>query len=261
MPQTDATLPVIVPTNSGALTTTTGPQRIATRMAENLLGVARSQERALAAQRRYRIGDYEFREADHAQIQRWARRLGMGPEAVVEGLARIWTTSCGGDFDVCIQDGAIDALMWDFDLFPLNNWDWVAGLKITCLGILNAPNKPLPNLPECLSCLECSGWFNKKPLTSLQLCHAPALERLDCFQNQLTDLDLTPVPRLKVLWCCYNELTTLDLTPVPGLGRLDCSHNELTQLDLTPVQGLRWLNCDRKVKIRNAPQNLEVSYP
>ena len=69
------------------------------------------------------------------------------------------------------------------------------------------------------------------------------------------------MPRLKVLWCCYNELTTLDLTPVPGLGRLDCSHNELTQLDLTPVQGLRWLNCDRKVKIRNAPQNLEVSYP
>lgn len=57
MPQPDAALPVIVPTNSGALTTTTGPQRIATRMAENLLGLARNQERALAAQRHHPLCD------------------------------------------------------------------------------------------------------------------------------------------------------------------------------------------------------------
>lgn len=50
-------LPTIAPANGGALTTATSPQRIATRMAENLLGVARSQERALAAQRHHPLGD------------------------------------------------------------------------------------------------------------------------------------------------------------------------------------------------------------
>ena len=76
-------LPATVPASGGALTTTPGTQRITTRMADELLNVARSRERALAVQRRYRIGEYEFREADHAQIQRWARMLGMEAEEVV----------------------------------------------------------------------------------------------------------------------------------------------------------------------------------
>ncbi|MDD2610137.1 MAG: hypothetical protein PHX60_10670 [Giesbergeria sp.] len=50
-------LPAIAPANGGALINPIGPQRIATRMAENLLSVARSQERALAAQRHHPLGD------------------------------------------------------------------------------------------------------------------------------------------------------------------------------------------------------------
>jgi hypothetical protein len=53
-------------------------------MAENMLMQAGIRERSLAAsQRRYRIGDYEFRQPDHEQIQRWAKMLGMGAKDVV----------------------------------------------------------------------------------------------------------------------------------------------------------------------------------
>ncbi|MFW9622627.1 MAG: hypothetical protein ACMV16_10840 [Macromonas sp.] len=270
-------LPVTVPSGSGTLTTTTGPQRIATRMAENLLGVARSQERALAAQRRYRIGDYEFREADHAQIQRWARKLGMEPEAVVERLASSQKDVCIFDaaIELGVQDGAIVSLVWDFALLPLTDWVWGPGLQIGDLGILNAPSGPLPPLPDCLYGLSCYD----NPLTSLTLPHAPQLQFLMCFNNQLTELNLTPVPRLEMLGCDENQLTTLDLTPVPGLQDLWCSHNELTilnltpvpnlhrlyctgnpltELDLTPVPDLQNLWCDASVNITGAPPNLKV---
>ena len=134
-------LRVLTPARGGALTTTAGPQRIATRMAENLLDVARSQERALVAQRRHRIGDYEFREADYAQIQRWARMLGMDPEKVVEVLASSQKDVCIFDAAVefSVQDGAIVSLLWDFALLPLTDWVWGSGLQIADLGILNAP--------------------------------------------------------------------------------------------------------------------------
>lgn len=65
----NSALPMLVATSDGALVTTTAPQRIAMRMAENLLGEARRLERLLVAQQSYCIGDYEFREADFAQIQ------------------------------------------------------------------------------------------------------------------------------------------------------------------------------------------------
>ena len=78
----NSALPMLVTVRDGALVTTTGSQRIVTRMAENLLSIAVIQERGL----RYRIGDYEFREADHAQIQHWARMLEMEAEQVVEGF-------------------------------------------------------------------------------------------------------------------------------------------------------------------------------
>lgn len=234
-------LPAIAPASGGALTTATGPQRIATRMAENLLGVARSQERALAAQRRYRIGDYEFREADHAQIQRWARRLGMEPEKVVEGLtsSRKEYWSGGPIAKFCVEDGAIVSLVWDFALLPLTDWVWERGLQIARLDILNAPKGALPPLPKCLHELMCED----NPLTSLTLEHVPKLKKLHCSGNQLTEIDLIPVPELQELDCGGNRLSTLDLTPVPGLQSLYCTSNELTKLELTPVPGLQALRC------------------
>lgn len=270
-------LPTLAATSGGGLTITTGPQRIATRMAENLLDVARSQERALAAQRRYRIGDYEFREADYAQIQRWARMLGMDPEKVVEVLASSQKNVCIFDAAVefSVQDGAIISLLWDFALLPLTDWVWGSGLQIAGLGILNAPPGPSPLLPDCLCGLSCYDnlftnltlphapqlqflmCFNNQ-LTELNLTLVPQLEMLGCDENQLTTLDLTPVPGLQDLWCSYNKLTTLDLSSVPNLHRLYCTGNPLAELDLTPVPDLQDLWCDASVNITGAPPNLKV---
>ena len=241
MPTPDSALPAVVPASGGALTTT-GPQRIATRMAENLLGVARSQERALAAQKRYHIGDYEFREADHAQIQRWARMLGIDAEAVAQGLANSNRTGQLSLFDggfLVVDDGAIVSLVWDFALFPLTEWDWVRGLEIACLSILHAPDGQLPALPRCLSKLIC----DKNQLTELDLTPVAGLKTLDCWWNRLTEIDLTPIPGLQTLSCGSNLLTSLDLTPVPGLQTLVCYDNQLTELDLTPVPDLQELSC------------------
>ena len=214
---------------------------MATRMAENLLDVARSQERALAAQRRYRIGDYEFREADHSQIQRWARMLGMEPKKVVEALASSQKKNSNNviEADFRVADGAIASLVWDFELLPLTDWAWGRGLQIWRLGILNAPQGSLPTLPEYLRNLFC----DDNRLTSLTLAQVPQLEILVCRANELTELDLTHIPGLKKLWCNKNQLTKLDLTPVPGLKVLNCSSNPLTALDLTPVPGLQTLAC------------------
>ena len=234
-------LPAIAPASGGALTTATGQQRIAARMAENLLDVARSQERALAAQRRYRIGDYEFREADHSQIQRWARMLGMEPKKVVEALASSQKKNSNNviEADFRVADGAIVSLVWDFELLPLTDWAWGRGLQIWRLGILNAPQGSLPTLPEYLRNLFC----DDNRLTSLTLAQVPQLEILDCRVNELTELDLTHVLGLKKLWCNTNQLTELDLTHVPGLKELWCNTNQLTKLDLMPVPGLKVLNC------------------
>ena len=200
-------LPATVPASGGALTTTPGTQRITTRMADDLLAVAHSRERALAAQRRYRIGKYDFREADHAQIQRWARMLGMGPEAVVEGLEKSEKKKKYGnevDVNFHVHDGHIVSLAWDFDVFPLADWAWGGGLTIERMGILNPENGHLPTLPRCL-------------------------RELFCRECQLTTLDLRPVPGLKELVCSENQLTYLDLTPVPGLRYLRCDkHVRLT---------------------------------
>ena len=238
-------LPATVPASGGALTTTPGTQRIATRMADDLLNVARSRERALAAQRRYRIGEYEFREPDHAQIQRWARMLGMGPEAVVEELAGFQKESFwmgeAANVNFRVHDGHIVSLAWDFDTFPLADWAWVEGLKLERLGIHNPVNGHLPPLPRSLRglfCYQCG-------LTDLDLTPVPGLTRLSCSDNQLTDLDLTPVPGLVTLYCHGNQLTDLDLTPVPGLTYLDCRENQLTNLDLTPVPRLTELDCNQ----------------
>jgi len=236
-------LPAIASANGGALTNSTGPQRIATRMAENLLSVARSQERALAAQRRYRIGDYEFREADHAQIQRWARILGMEPEQVVEVLAgsqkKPYSQSSRIDVDFQVADGAIVSLVWDFDLLPLTDWVWVQGVRTARLGILNAPSGFLPPLPEYLHELIC--YDNN--LTSINLAQVPKLKKLWCWNNKLSDLDLSYVSRLQKLYFWTNQISHIDLSGVPELTELGCANNQLTDLDLNPVSRLKKLNC------------------
>jgi Leucine Rich repeats (2 copies) len=235
-------LPAILPSNGGELNLVSGSQRIATRMAENLLTQARSQERALAAQRRYRIGDYEFREADYFQIQRWERKLGSAPEKLVEGLAgseKRTTLNLGGHTKFHVQDGSIVSMVWDFSLFPLTDWGWLADVEIARLVILEASGQTLPDLPGKLRELDCSN----NDITCLNLDGVPELKRLSCSSNKLTKLDLRPVPRLQWLNLSQNKLSELDLTLVSELKRLGCCFIQLIELDLAPVPMLQWLNC------------------
>ena len=86
-------LPATLLTQDGALTTA-AKQCIVNRMAENVLEAVYAQERIVASQRRYRIGDYEFREPDHEQIQIWARMSRVSSEKIVE----ILTNSCAPEY-------------------------------------------------------------------------------------------------------------------------------------------------------------------
>lgn len=234
---------MLVATSDGALVTTTGPQRIVTRMADNLLSAVHSQERGMTAQRRYRIGDYEFREAEHVQIQRWARLLGIDPEKVLEVLAnsqkREPFPNSDIDADFQVVDGVIVSLVWDFDQLPIADWEWEPGLQIVRLGVKRVPAGTLPPLPECLHELVCY----QNGLTSLALQQVPKLKKLDCKWNELTELDLSPVPGLMELDCHRNNLDKLDLLPVPGLLELSCWSNRITNLDLASIPGLQRLSC------------------
>ncbi len=231
-------LPIIAPADAGVLTTRTSPQRIVNRMADNVLDVAEAHERALSAQRRHRIGKYDFRNADHEQIQRWARALGITPEKVVSGLERSDSGSCDVSFGV--SGGAIISLVWNFDTFPLDNWMWVYGLIIDRLVVTGTPsNSRLPKLPGCLHALYCTNCG----LTTVDLTTVPGLVLLDCSSNELVTLDLTTVRDLKELDYCFNRQIKVDLKPVPGLKRLNCSGTTLTTLDLSIVRELTELNC------------------
>lgn len=226
-------LPATVALSSHGLTLPPGPARIVTRMAENMLAQASLREQALTSQRLYRVGDYEFREPDHEQIQRWAKMLGMAPEEIVEKLAswrvtKYWVEADRSTIGFEVQGGAIISLAWNFQDCPLTDWAWVAGLRLEQLAVENCPGPALPTLPGCLRELYCG----ENPLTELDLSPVPGLITLDCWRNPLTELDLRPVPgltylncssnRLTNLWCNDNQLKTLKLSDkLPHLRRIN----------------------------------------
>ena len=86
MSNPDTDLPGAV-SSGGVLTTIAGSQRIATRMAENLLGVARNQERALAAQRRQNLDDYECEQPKYLSHEQKDEQVdnGIDPEILMVG--------------------------------------------------------------------------------------------------------------------------------------------------------------------------------
>ncbi len=60
-----------------------------------------------------------------------------------------------------------------------------------------------------------------------------ALERLDCYWNQLTSLDVSKNTALTWLYCDGNQLTSLDVSNNTSLEELYCSYNQLTSLDVS----------------------------
>ena len=72
-----------------------------------------------------------------------------------------------------VEHGSIVSLVWNFEVLPLRDFNWVPGLRIRAMCLRgmdsNLSDGHLPKLPSCLQVLA-------------------------CFANQLTELDLTAVP-------------------------------------------------------------------
>ena len=264
-------------TPGGVERTRPGVKRIVEGMVGDALELARETPAPLA-ERRFRIGDYDWCEPDYRQILRWATALELPPEEV---LVRLFfdesvreSEYVAGLFAKCRQsdfvDGKLKKIRWSFDRLPLTDFQWEPGLQIThaafynsqpqiqrlslvlptlthlfchhlCLPELDLTQVPLLTTLEC--CGDDRGGNKGNKLTELNLTPVPRLTTLKCSWNELTELDLTPVPLLTELECSPNELTELDLTPVPLLTRLVCFSNQLTNLDLTPVPLLTFLFC------------------
>ena len=70
-----------------------------------------------------------------------------------------------------------------------------------------------------------------------------ALEKLECYYNQLTSLDVSQNTALTYLECSYNQLTSLDVSGCTALTYLHCYENQLTSLDVSENAELNTLNC------------------
>jgi hypothetical protein len=72
----------------------------------------------------------------------------------------------------------------------------------------------------------------------------PALEALNCLDNQLISLNVSGCPALKSLQCSDNQLTALNVRGYTALERLYCSDNRLTALDVSGCAALKELRCE-----------------
>ena len=229
----------LVPRPSGALEKVhPGAKRILSGMVADTLALA-PKEQVVSPSRKFRIGDYEWREPDHQQILLWAKALGMEPQEVVQ---RLLTGKSQNWNDTIFADGSLVKVNWDFELLPIEMFEWVDRLVMTHLAFSSPPEK-MPNLAlrlPLLTHLSFTGFrFNKLDLSAV-----PKLESLRCDFNELTSLDLSAVPLLRWLHCERNKLTEMNLSSVPLLEVLHCEENRLTSLDLSAVPLLRWLQCE-----------------
>jgi hypothetical protein len=252
------------------LTTISAGDRIVSRMVGEALELARRQA-IQAAKRTIKLGNFDLCEPDYRQIVRWATELGREPEdLVVELSEETWQFDEERSARFRIEGGSIKELAWHCDLFPIEVFEWEAGLEIEVLSMNAGGQDCFPNwsasqrLPS-LRTLNVSGgagrdFFGRGTLLDLDLSATPGLTALYLTNIQLKQLDLSPLPRLKKLECSDNWLTELDLSQVPGLTELDCSSNQLTELDLSPVQDLTKLWChDNQITELHLPPAPELT--
>ncbi len=214
---------------------------------------------------KYRIGEYEWCEPDYEQIQIWARAMALKPKDVVESFLNGKKPKRIPWAETIFRGGRLIKLNWDFELLPLDKFEWIADLAITHLNFpweLGTSRKnrtisfPLPKLSH-LSCfnlgltqLELSNltqleWLEcaANPLNKLDLSNMPKLAHLGCWRNGLAELDLASVPKLTELWCLRNQLTHLDLSEMTLLTKLICRENPIAELDLSNIPELIELSC------------------
>ena len=248
----------LVPRPSGAVEKVVpGVKRILSGMVSDTLALASSEQRALAP-RKFRIGDYEWCGPDYRQILIWAELTGLKLEEVIarlfdqqslhEGSLLRWVV--GPSYvEPLFADGRLLKVDLDLRLLPCRRLEWVNGLEITHLRIIETSDMtdtawlsdlgPLP-LSRLVS-LACS----ELGLTHLNLTGVPQLKDLDCRENRLEELQLYCVPQLNILECGKNELADLKLDQTPNLQKLSCWGNRLTKLDLSGLHWLEFVACDK----------------
>jgi hypothetical protein len=189
----------------------------------------------------HRLGEHEFCDPDHRQIQIWAASLNMEVEEVVEKLLRTPAnrTRRGTEF----TNGRIVCLHWDLDLLDLATFEWTVGLSIEEIEFSSDDSRPQPNriltlaLPR-LQRLVC----NNIGLVFLDLSGAPLLSELHCDLNALRSLDLSRAKNLVYLSLNCNPITALDFDGAPQLQAIEVNMTEIENLDISSLYHLEHLS-------------------
>ena len=228
---TPDSLPIVPRPGAAIVKRSAGAENILARMTSDILDLAQAHATTIK-EARFKIGAYELREADYQQILLWAQALALPPLTVITHLANSVCENFYGPPPAArilfaLDDGAITSLAWDFEKLPLDNFQWVTGLRVDQLGFMGTPAS--------------------SPALAL---HLPFLSVLLCQKTQLTELDLSNVPALTKLYCWENQLTELDLSNVPALTELSCLHNQLTTLDIRKLSNLGSFSHDPQVITR-----------
>jgi|ERR1041385_3828 hypothetical protein len=166
-----------------------GAARILAGIVADTLALVKRDSFAPAAAK-FLIGDHEWREPDYRQILVWARALTLEPEEVIRRLLRGKKRGSSPEWnETKFANGMLLKLNWDFELLPLQGFEWIDGLAMTHLGF--------------------SSSAAKAPTLSLRL---PLLTHLSCSNLGLKELDLSGDPMLVSL---YGRGTQPDSDGIP----------------------------------------------
>lgn len=185
----------------------------------------------------HRIGEHDFCDPDHRQIQIWATSLNMEAEEVVETLLR--TPANSNRRGTECTNGRIVRLHWDLDLLDLNSFQWTAGLMIEEIefssnGLETQPDRILSLALPHLQRLVC----NNMGLVFLDVSGAPLLEELHCDCNSLKSIDLSRAKNLIYLSLNCNPIISLEFDGAPKLQAIEVNITEIENLDISSLYHL-----------------------
>jgi hypothetical protein len=128
------------------------------------------------------------------------------------------------------------------DWFPGVGWDWGVRpeLRVSALHVSNMNLTGILDVSglTALERLDC--WDNQ--LTALNVSGLTVLKEINSQNNQLASLDVSGLTSLKQLVLDNNNLTVLDVSGNASLIYLWCSYNQLAELNVAGLTSLEVLN-------------------
>ena len=169
---------------------------------------------------------------------------GETPCAVIVDL----TTEITGDDEIIINVNFPDANFRSYvasSKVDKNLSGTLSADEIAAVTEINVNNKDISDLTgiEYFTALEKLECYNNQ-LTSLDVSKNTMLYYLDCSYNYLTSLDVSSNTYLMTLYCNCNEIPSLDLSNNTALESLSCYTNALTSLDVSKNTALSYLDCE-----------------